>query len=108
MYISRHFLAFVCDNETYHERWRKFCMIKEFWKRYDYKMLVSMYNSQMDNEKLCDDYSFYYFNNPKGLNYDKLNKQKFYQRFVMKTNEDFDKSIKHKKLNDMNKIFVYG
>lgn len=108
MYISRHFLSFVCDNETYHERWRKFCMIKEFWKRYDYKMLVSMYQSQIDNEKLCDDYSFYYLNSRAGMDYEHLNKQKFYQRFVMKTNEDFDKSIKHKKLNDMNKFLVYG
>ena len=114
LYVSKHFLEYVCDNCSYHERRRKFDLIKRFWSKYDYKLLTDMYLSQIELSKELTDFSWFYVNNTHCTVDDdrkmyvdvaKLSKEKFYRDFVIKSDADFEKSIKHKRLNDANYIF---
>lgn len=111
MYISRHFLTFVCDNDSYHERYRKFTLIRQFWQRYDYAQLVGMYTSQIENRHLISNYDWYYINKTPldscgNVDVSQLSKELFYKRFVIKSDENFEKSIKHKIQNDANGFFI--
>lgn len=115
LYTSKHFLTFVCDNERFFERRRKLDMIKRFWQQYDYRLLVQMYQSQIDNSKVMSDFSWYYVNKTHvqvdadrkmWLDLSKLSKERFYQEFVIESDANFAKSIKHKRQNDANLIFI--
>lgn len=111
LYISRHFLTFVCDNDSYHERYRKFTLIRQFWQRYDYAQLVGMYISQIENRHLISNYDWYYINKTPldscgNVDVSQLSKELFYKRFVIKSDENFEKSIKHKIQNDFNGFFI--
>lgn len=111
LYISRHFLTFVCDNDSYHERYRKFTLIRQFWQRYDYAQLVGMYTSQIENRHLISNYDWYYINKTPldscgNVDVSQLSKELFYKRFVIKSDENFEKSIKHKIQNDVNGFFI--
>lgn len=107
LYISKHFLTYVCDNDSLGERLKKFRLIKQFWQRYDYHLLVNMYVSQQQNSKLVSNYDYYYINKvPLSVNglvdMSKLAKELFYQRFILKSEQNFERSIKHKVQNDLN------
>lgn len=114
LYVSKHFLTYVCDNESYRERRSKLNLIKRFWNRYDYALLVSMYESQQSNASSLTDFSWYYVNKIPTVCSDgrmyvdvsRLSKEKFYRDFVIESDSDFDNSIKHKRLNDANLIFI--
>lgn len=111
LYISKHFLNYVCDNDTCAERLRKFRLIKRFWHRYDYHLLVNMYVSQIDNKNLVSNYDYYYINKTPlssdgYVDMSKLDKELFYKRFLLKTEENYVRSIKHKAQNDLNGFFI--
>lgn len=113
LYISRHFLSYVCDNDTLSERQYKFSLIKRFWRKYDYTLLIGMYMNQMEIGDKIGDFSWFYVNKSPKVKIDntlcldpsKLHKERFYQEFVIDSEMNFDKSIKHKALNDANLIF---
>lgn len=113
LYISRHFLTFVCDNDSYRERRRKLDIIKRFWQQYDYRLLIQMYQSQVENASVMSDFSWYYVNkmpckyidHVRYVDMSLLSKERFYQEFVIESDANFEKSIKHKRQNDANLIF---
>lgn len=131
LYTSRHFLTYVCDNDSLSERRHKFGLIKRFWRKYDYTLLVDMYMSQVELlGSHCSDYSWFYVNKVPLLTLSssdchdllslclykcqrsfqlvdasKLYKERFYQDFVVSCEKTFENSVKHKSLNDANLIF---
>lgn len=114
LYTSKHFLTYCCDNQSLSERRRKFEYIKRFWSHYDYTLLYNMYQSQQDNASEMSDFKWYYVNKVpttldehmrKFVDLSELGKERFYQEFVIQSDADFLKSIKHKELNDANLIY---
>lgn len=113
LYCSRHFLTYVCDNESFFERKRKFGLIKRFWRKYDYQLLIGMYMNQVEIGDKIGDFSWFYVNRSPKVKIEKdlvldpvkLHKERFYQEFVISTECSFEKSIKHKAQNDANLIF---
>lgn len=114
LYVSKHFLTYVCDNDNYRERRCKLDIIKRFWNRYDYNLLIHMYMDQQELSKDVSDFRWFYVNKTptvfgedrkRYVDLSKLSKERFYQRFVIESDKNFDNSIKHKRQNDANLIF---
>lgn len=100
--ISKHFLTFVCDNPNDFRNKRN--LIDNFYKQLDYENLKEMYDSMAYFTETYDmDMYKYYF-------VDYFDKDEIAR---LKPAIEFHKSVlhnsvnyqKHKKLNDMNKIF---
>ena len=106
LHISRHFLSFVCRHQTTFEYHSKLKSIIAYWKLRDYENLKNFYQQQVEYSRLYPNSSFDYFY----INKDNksLCSEPIYKQFSSYVSEDFDKSIKHKVLNDLNKVFVYG
>ena len=109
LYISRHFMDFVCDHHTVFEYKRKLKMIIDYWSSRNYENLVSMYRSQEElSQKYPDMFSdmlpFFYVNSAVPLS--ELDKTIVYKNFSVDTDMNFNRSIKHKKQNDLNLIFI--
>lgn len=105
LYISRHFLDFVCCHDTLFERCRKVRLIQEYWKERDYSNLVDWYRQMDDYTRLYPDESldYFYVNKPRSVD---LMSITLYKQFVCDSDEKFERSIKHKRQNDANKIFI--
>lgn len=139
LYISRHFLTFVCKNQSYHEIERKIKKIQDFYRTLDYLHLKKWYQSQEEyfsdpSASLRDVFHFFdnLYNKPRDWhkNSDAVNRWLFdrgfadkstifypdecddlknnfmYKSYRVKVVENFNNSIKHKELNDLNKIFL--
>ena len=117
--LSKHFLYFVCDRPTLSEQERKLRLINEFYSALDYMRLTDFFESQQlfyensdfygDDDLITDNwensyypyfYSNVYTNN--GL-YEKIPVYRLYDSQIKKL---FNDRIKHKKLNDLNRIFL--
>ena len=101
--VSKHFLTFVCDNDTYGERIKKLHIIEEFYKYQEYQFMVNNYQKM---EELITDETAHFV----PLFYDSeceysIEDTPFYGAFRSQIDERFERSIKHKKLNDANNIF---
>lgn len=106
--ISRHFLYFCCDDaDNCYCRHNMLKRIIDFYSRRDYINLVGMYNQMLEYLEVYPDgaSSLDLFYNCKMDNV-KLEKLSVYKEFRSKVIDDYNKSIKHKVLNDLNKIFV--
>lgn len=121
LYLSKRFLSFVCDGinvhyvgdsnvtDVYREIDEKVYLIESFYRYLDYVNLVQWYE---DMSLYCDSYPgsrlcFFYDN----WNYDprEIRSSPFFSTFYSDSYERQSRSIKHKKLNDLNKIFCqYG
>nr|QXN72849.1 MAG: replication initiator protein [Microvirus sp.] len=114
---SKHFLFFVCDNLTLTEKKRKLKIIEEFYSQLEYMHLVDFFESQqlfyesdlVDDSQLMevspDSYVVPYFYN--NVFYD-MNEYTSTPAFLLYSSQVFEQSekrVKHKKLNDANKIF---
>lgn len=114
---SKHFLFFVCDNQTLTEKKRKLKIIEEFYTQLDYMHLVEFFESQqlfyesdlVDDSQLMecspDTYVVPYFYN--NVHYD-MNEYTSTPAFLLYASDVYQQAenrIKHKKLNDANKIF---
>ena len=105
--LSSHFHRFVCQSNrnSYHTYMRK---IDEFWSKNDMMNLNQQYELQADfvhsewyeNE---DDFQFFYDNF--GFDSERFKNSKAYKCFAMLTSHNSEIAVKHKKLNDANKIF---
>lgn len=119
--VSRHFLTFVCDTNsnkwpTLFEIKRKVKLITEFYKTLDYLQLTKFFELQKlyyeddlvgDEAPLMEKNGdwfcpFFYDNCP----IDGYAHQELYFRYKYKTYEMVKNRLKHKKLNDMNSIFI--
>lgn len=115
--VSKHFLYFVCDSTSLSEQKRKLKLIDEFYKELDYLRLKDFFESQQlfyesdfigDEDLLTDQWenSYYpYFYDNVYLDLSVYKKQPVYRMFDTNVKKLFQDRIKHKKLNDLNKIF---
>lgn len=122
--VSKHFLTFVCDQDvvnypTSREVLLKVKRIQEFYKQLDYMHLYDFFQKQSlyfeddligDEHFLLDDYDNcfcpYFYDNVAFDN--KLYKMQYpYKLFEAHIYEQSQNRIKHKQLNDLNKIFLY-
>lgn len=118
LYLSKLFCR-SCKFDSF-KYWWKNDAIHRFYYKMDMMKLAEFYQMQEEYIKeyaYCDRESFglaYFYDN-----YDDyviseqwpflvepLKKSRVYQDFVQRTESDFDKSIKHKVLNDLNKFFT--
>jgi hypothetical protein len=108
----------VCDKPTLSEQKRKLKLIEEFYSRLDYMRLKTFFENQQlfyesdlvgDLDLMSDAwensyYPFFYDN--VYFSSDVYKKTPVYRLYDMQINKLFSDRIKHKKLNDLNKIFV--
>lgn len=105
LHLSYHFLTFCCDNgEDYGSRILAFKRIVNFYNCREYTNLVTQYEQQIEyvDEFGLDGLSFFYDTSE----LDDIDKTKVYKQYLLKCSDDLNKSIKHKKLNDLNNIFL--
>lgn len=116
--ISKHFLYFVCTHNTLAERKSKQRLIEDFYSRLDYMHLTSFFESQqlfyesdlIGDEDLCTDkwensyYPYFYSNCDVDLKL--FVETPLYRLYSSDVKKLFNDRIKHKKLNDLNKIFI--
>ena len=105
LYISRHFLFFVCDKQSLDEYHKKIHQIIDYWNTRDYFNLVRWYRLMelFSARYPSEDLSYFYYNKPHEKTRTSL---EVYQRFVIKTECDYYSAQKHKVQNDMNNIFI--
>lgn len=114
--ISYHFITFCSDSMDVRDRRKAFSRIINFYRCRDYEQLTNWYELQ---EKYIsgsgpDGFEHFYDNishiNPPSMivpfKYKALQDIRVYDGFYKDVQERFDKSIKHKVLNDLNNIFV--
>lgn len=116
--ISKHFLYYVCDHPTTYEINRKIKLIKEFYSQLDYLHLTEFFDSQCQyyesdfqgdelllSDKYENSYCPYFYDNVSCdmKDYKKLVAYKIFESTTLKRVSD---RIKHKYLNDKNKIFI--
>lgn len=104
--LSKHFLMFVCDGDLSPEKsYKMIARIKEYWNECD---MLNLY-SQLESQETLDftdeeDYQFYYMTKAWKK---EISETTFYRQFLSDAKKRAVDSIKHKKLNDLNKIFIY-
>lgn len=103
--LSVHFLEFCCDGDVRPETtWKMIRRIKDFWNECESLNLVSQLEAQESLEfDSPDDYKFFYHNTDNFEEQIKETEQ--YRIFSSQCQERYSRSIKHKHLNDLNKIF---
>lgn len=114
--VSKHFLTFVCDNSTLYNQKSKIRMIQEFYIKLDYLRLTQFFENQRkfyDSDlygsddllttEFDDDYYPYFYDN---LEFDPLGLTltPAYRNYHSETLKLFQDRVKHKKLNDANRI----
>ena len=117
--LSKHFLEFVCDRRTTYEINRKIKLIESFYSRLDYLRLAEFFESQNDfymsnlygeSDLLKDDFDNafypYFYNNIDSWNLSDYRTTFCYQLLKEDVCKRFEQRIKHKKLNDLNRIFL--
>ena len=117
--VSKHFLYFVCDRPTLSERKRKLKLIEEFYSYLDYSNLTKFFENQQlfyesdlygDDDLMSDNwensyYPYFYDNIRSDCDLEIFKKSPCYRLYSSDVKKLFDDRIKHKKLNDANKIF---
>lgn len=114
--VSKHFLYFVCDSPTLSEQKRKLKLIEDFYSRIDYLNLTYFFDSQKkifesdligDADLLSDRWenSYYpYFYCNLHVSFVEYQQTPVYRLFSERVHNLFYDRIKHKKLNDANKL----
>lgn len=105
--LSRHFVSFCCDNDK--NKYRVvYGYIERFWKEVDYLNLVRQYE---DMKTFCEnwfsdesDLQMFYANVTHDM--DEYKSKQYYKQLHFHTEQVYEGSVKHKKLNDMNNIFA--
>lgn len=107
LYISQHFIRFVCDgNDVLFSR--RVTQIENYWNYRDNVNLKKMY---CEEQEFIDLYpsgliDWFYYN--RVIDDELLMKETVYQNFVIDVVNRFEKSLKHKIQNDINCIFING
>lgn len=116
--ISKHFLYYVCDKVTLYEINRKIGLIKSFYSRLDYLHLLDFFENQsiyFESDLVGDDdlmsvtweqsYCPYFYDNVR-FDWNDYKSSPIYLRFNSDVEKLFADRIKHKRLNDENKMFL--
>lgn len=114
--LSKHFMQFVCERPTIAEAKRKLKLIENFYTELDYLHLKDFFETQSaffdsdlyGEESLYykDDNAYYpYFYDNVDVSYDNLSAVPAFRCFTQKTLELYNSKMKHKRLNDLNKMF---
>lgn len=115
--VSKHFLYFVCTHNTLTERKIKLRLIEDFYSRLEYMHLTDFFESQrlffesdligdadlLTNEWENTYYPYFYCNVHTDFN--SFRTTPVYKLYSSEIKKLFNDRIKHKKLNDANKIF---
>lgn len=117
--LSKHFLYTVCDRPTLSEQQRKLKLIEEFYNQLDYMHLIDFFESQKlffenedfygDADLLSDEWEntiYPYFYDNFYMDMRLFKKTPVYSQYSTQVSKLFNDRIKHKKLNDLNKIFI--
>lgn len=104
--LSRHFINFCCGGDI-SKTSMMYKKIEAFWNEVDMLNLSHMYE---DMQTFCDewyedeeDLQMFWANREPDIT--EYKNKLFYERFYFQSESHYEMSIKHKKLNDMNKIF---
>lgn len=106
--LSRHFLNFVCDNQSYSEIHYKLGKIVSYYDYVSYRNLCLMYEHQ---QKVCENVNpftlplldLFYDNTPVDL--DNLQEYDGFYEFLSSASLQYYNATKHKTQNDLNEIF---
>lgn len=125
LYMSSHFINFCCDGDLSLVP-KRINAIRRFYQTRDYDNLVNQYDLQTYLLYGCsnEDTSLLYYlydnvferSDDSGVRYFVLNDYEvrlyryltelpYFRSFISFTNENYNKSVKHKVLNDLNEIF---
>jgi hypothetical protein len=117
--LSKHFLYAVCDKPTLSEQKRKLRLIEDFYSQLDYMHLTDFFESQKlffenedfygDGDLLSDEWEntiYPYFYDNFYMDMRLFKKTPVYSQYSTQVSKLFNDRIKHKKLNDLNKIFI--
>lgn len=109
---SKHFCDFCCDgNLSYYNTHRMVNLIDKFWKDDELHMMNSSYqNIQDSTEELFEfeDEYIYRFSEINGRPvYNRIINTKAYKKFRQERIKKYNDSMKHKRLNDANRIYQY-
>lgn len=117
--LSKHFLYTVCDRPTLSEQQRKLKLIEDFYSQLDYMHLTDFFDSQKlffenedfygDGDLLSDEWEntiYPYFYDNFRTDMELFKKTPVYTQYSTQVSKLFNDRIKHKKLNDLNKIFI--
>lgn len=103
--LSRHFLEFCCVGRSPDYVLQR---IDSFYKDLDMRRLSEFYRTQSvfcDSDFADSDDYLYMYNN--SLHPDTIKYTKIYSYYVCDVDTNYNNQIKHKKLNDLNKIYCY-
>lgn len=106
--LSRSFLRDFCDgDDSYDSIVKHVRLIDKFYKELDYENLRKQLEIVQNFSKMPDNPStqFFYHNS---FDVDDLKKLPEFKRFTSSRKSMYSNYIKHKELNDKNKIFCYG
>lgn len=102
--LSYHFLFFCCDNTSGVEIKRKVHMIEDFYSALELNRLSSWYTDMslyfLDDLHDSDDIVYFYDN----VFHESMSMLPIYSQFVIEQNFLSERLVKHKKLNDANRI----
>lgn len=117
--LSKHFLYTVCDRPTLSEQKRKLKLIEEFYSQLDYMRLTDFFEAQKlfyenddfygDVDLMSDEWEnhiYPYFYDNFRTDMELYKKTPVYSLYSSQVSKLFDDRIKHKKLNDLNRIFI--
>ena len=117
--LSKHFLYTVCDKPTLSEQQRKLKLIEDFYSQLDYMHLTDFFEAQKlffenedfygDGDLLSDEWEntiYPYFYDNFYMDMRLFKKTPVYSQYSTQISKLFNDRIKHKKLNDLNKIFI--
>ena len=108
--LSKHFLTYVCDHQTTYEIERKVRLIEEFYKVLDLQRLNNFYKSQQlyFNEDFADeDDLIFFYRDCEDMELDARYRSLYsYRVYSSEVDKLYQKRIKHKYANDLNKIFL--
>lgn len=106
--LSNHFLTFCCESFSESKSRLMLRKIDEFYSRLDYLHLVDFYENQSEyfsSEYAVEDDVVLFYDNANSV--ERIRSSQVYQLYTSEIGKQFENRIKHKKQNDMNKMFIY-
>lgn len=110
VYFSKHFFEFCCGNDAALIHYR-FTQIINYYNRLELDKLNKHYALIEQLSSIDEDYLLLQYNNFHSPTFNikdyhkKLRKLSLFKQLIQKNDDDYNKAIKHKELNDKNGIF---
>lgn len=107
LFISKHFFKFVCNSDINLVTGR-IDLIKKFYSCCELLALKNFYQKQSECEDIYENLLYNNYIPSEDEILPTLEGLTIYKQYSLNINERFSNSIKHKEINDLNKIFIYG